>query len=125
MPDVPFCDTEFAWTSFTKKPSKMYIVVNHGFIRDSKDFKTDHPTQKPTELFRKILEDFSNGLVYDPFIGSGTTAIASEQLSRQWIGSEINPEYCEIANKRTKAEQDQYKLFNKKEKPNARLDKYS
>jgi len=35
-------------------------------------------------------------LVLDPFMGSGTTAVACELLDRHWIGSEINPDYCEL-----------------------------
>jgi len=41
-----------------------------------------------------------NGLVLDPFMGAGTTAVVAEKLGRRWIGIELNPEYCEIASKR-------------------------
>jgi len=48
------------------------------------------------------VKDFSqeNDLVLDSFLGSGTTAVACEQLNRRWIGIEINPEYCEITKQR-------------------------
>jgi len=61
-----------------------------------------HPTQKEEGLIRWIMQywSFENDLVLDPFLGSGTTAVACEQLNRRWIGIEINPEYCEIAKKR-------------------------
>jgi len=39
-------------------------------------------------------------LVLDPFIGSGTTALAAKNLQRSYIGYEINPEYCDLAEKR-------------------------
>jgi len=39
----------------------------------------------------------------EPFLGSGTTAVACKQLNRNFIGFELSPEYCEIANKRLKA----------------------
>jgi DNA modification methylase len=39
-------------------------------------------------------------IIFDPYMGSGTTAIASIKENRNWIGSEISSEYCEIANKR-------------------------
>jgi DNA modification methylase len=102
LPDVPFCDTEFAWTSFTNRMSKRYIVINHGFIRDSKDERNGHPTQKPTELMTKIICDFTNpsDLILDPFMGSGTTGVAAVQLGRKFIGIEIDPGYFEIAKKR-------------------------
>lgn len=61
--------------------------------------KTPHPTQKPEELLRKIILASSNmdDLVVDPFLGSGTTAVVSEQLKRKWKGCDISLEYCEWA----------------------------
>jgi len=58
--------------------------------------KTPHPTQKPEELLRKIVLASSNpgNLVVDPFLGSGTTAAAAEQLKRQWKGCDISADYC-------------------------------
>ena len=57
--------------------------------------KTKHPTQKPEELVRKIILASSNpnDLVIDPFSGSGTTAVVSEQLGRKWAGCEIEHDY--------------------------------
>ena len=43
-----------------------------------------------------------DGVVLDPFMGSGTTAVACEELNRRWIGIELNPQYCEIVEKRLK-----------------------
>lgn len=102
LPKVPFCDTEFAWTSFVKKSSKKYLIRRHGFIDDSQDYNENHPTQKPTELMSQILQDFTseNDIICDPFLGSGTTAEACKLLKRQFIGIEINPDYCKIAEER-------------------------
>ena len=63
---------------------------------------TPHPTEKPLSVFEGLVEVLSNEgcLVLDPFLGSGTTAVACEKLNRRWIGIEINPEYCEIAKQR-------------------------
>ena len=57
--------------------------------------KTPHPTQKPEELVRKfVLASSKEGdLVIDPFSGSGTTLVVSEQLGRRWAGCEIDFEY--------------------------------
>ena len=57
--------------------------------------KTKHPTQKPEELLRKlILAGSKTGdIIVDPFSGSGTTIVASEQLQRLWLGCEMNAEY--------------------------------
>ena len=64
--------------------------------------KTPHPTQKPEELVRKIILASSNenDIVLDPFVGSGTTAVCSKQLNRQWIGVEQNKEYLAWARTR-------------------------
>lgn len=52
-----------------------------------------------------------NCLVYDPFMGTGTTAKASHLLKRNWIGSEISPKYIELANKRLKPYLNQLTMF--------------
>jgi site-specific DNA-methyltransferase (adenine-specific) len=52
-----------------------------------------------------------DAVVYDPFMGSGTTAIASHELKRKWIGSEISSQYCEIARKRIEPYLQQTTLF--------------
>ena len=63
-----------------------------------------HPTQKPTELFKMILQDYAIKLgkktIFDPFLGSGTTALACRSLALDWCGCELESDYCEIANKR-------------------------
>ena len=102
LPEVPFCPTEFAWTSFVKEPSKRYVIRNHGFIRDSKDPRTGHPTQKPTELLARILEDFTRpgDLVLDPFMGSGSTGVACLNTGRRFIGIEKDAAYFDIARQR-------------------------
>ena len=56
----------------------------------------------PEELPLQLIQSFSNegDLIYDPFMGSGTTALAAIKSKRNWIGSEISSEYCDIINKR-------------------------
>ena len=58
-----------------------------------------HPHQKPVKVLSQILEKCL-GLVYDPFLGSGTTLIAAEQLGRKCYGMEISPAYCDVIVKR-------------------------
>jgi len=64
--------------------------------------KQKHQNEKPIELIAQILNKSSNenDLVLDPFLGSGTTALACERLNRRWIGIEINGEYCDIIKQR-------------------------
>ena len=61
-----------------------------------------HPTEKPQDIIAKMIETFSDpdALVLDPFLGSGTTAVASKQMGRRYIGIEIDPRYVKIANDR-------------------------
>ena len=61
-----------------------------------------HPAPFPEALAHDHIVSWSkeNDLVYDPFMGSGTTAYVAKQLNRRWIGSEISAEYCEMINKR-------------------------
>ena len=62
----------------------------------------NHITVKPIQMIEHLIKLFSKegALIVDPFIGSGTTAIACKNLNRNCIGIEMNKEYCEIANKR-------------------------
>ncbi|GAI82377.1 unnamed protein product, partial [marine sediment metagenome] len=61
--------------------------------------RNTHPTCKPVKLMAYLIELGCppEGIVVDPFLGSGTTCIAAKRLRRKWIGIEINPEYAEIA----------------------------
>ena len=65
-----------------------------------------HGAVFPEELPYELMKAFSieGDLVYDPFIGSGTTAIVAEKLNRNYIGSEISPEYYRIAQSRILSE---------------------
>ena len=61
-----------------------------------------HPTVKPLDLISTITKVSSNidDIILDPFAGSGTTLVAAKNLGRRFIGIEISPEYCKIANQR-------------------------
>jgi DNA modification methylase len=64
--------------------------------------KTEHPTEKPLSLIEKFILTSSNedDIVLDPFLGSGTTAVACKKLGRKFIGIEKEQKYVDIANKR-------------------------
>jgi DNA modification methylase len=96
----PFSDCEMAWTNVSKKTVKKYVIIQQGFISEEKE--RFHPTQKPVKLFQMIIADYSNpaDLILDPFAGSGTTCVAAKMLGRRYVGIEISPEYCEIAERR-------------------------
>ena len=63
---------------------------------------TPHPTEKPLDLIKWHIEVSSNrgDVVLDPFMGSGTTMKAAQELGRSCIGIELNPEYVEVIKKR-------------------------
>jgi site-specific DNA-methyltransferase (adenine-specific) len=63
---------------------------------------TDHPTQKSEKLIAKLLLASSNpgDLVLDPFLGSGTTSVVAKKLGRQYLGIEIDKDYCLLAERR-------------------------
>ena len=88
-------DFELAWTNW-ERPSKLFIEDRNP------DGKRQHPTQKPLSLIRWCLGLSLAAIVLDPFLGSGTTAVACKQLNRNFIGIEINEEYCVIAEQRLK-----------------------
>ena len=72
-----------------------------------------HPTQKPLKLFEYLIEVSSNqgDLVCDPFVGSGTTAVAAKKLNRKFIVGDINPEFVEITKRRVSEVKPTAKLF--------------
>jgi site-specific DNA-methyltransferase (adenine-specific) len=59
---------------------------------------TEHPTMKPVDLFANLVVNSTTDreIVYDPFLGSGTTLIACEKLGRICYGLEIDPVYCDV-----------------------------
>lgn len=101
--DNDFADCELAWTSF-KGAVRKFKWRWAGMLQEKMNWKEKrvHPTQKPLELFRWILKKYTKegDLVLDPFMGSGTTAVACKQLNRRFIGFETDKNYVDVANKR-------------------------
>ena len=65
-----------------------------------------HPSRKPIKLIRYLICTYTNnGTILDPFLGSGTTAVAAKQLGRKFIGIEICEAYCKIAVERLRQEE--------------------
>ena len=83
------------WTG--KRRSNVYSV--DGLSAFNKE-RSNHPTPKPLPLMKQLLERCPEGVIVDPFMGSGTTLRAAKDLGRKAIGIEIEEKYCEIAAKR-------------------------
>lgn len=63
---------------------------------------TEHPTQKPEKLLAKIIlaSTKKGDIIFDPFLGSGTTAVVAKKLERKYVGVEVDEYYCCLAEKR-------------------------
>ncbi len=96
----PFGDAELVWTSIDRNSIKKYVLIQQGFV--SKERERFHPTQKPTQLLRSILTDYTTEgeVILDPFMGSGSTGVACVEVGREFIGIEREQNYFEIAQKR-------------------------
>lgn len=81
-------------------PSNLWTDITIPFW--SMPENTDHPTQKPEKALAKIILASSRegDIVFDPFLGSGTTSVVAKKLNRQFVGIEINPEFALLAEKR-------------------------
>ena len=81
-----------------------YDVFHFNLVKNVSKDKTVHPCQIPIPLLVFFIKASSDegDIVLDPFGGSFSTAVAAKMLNREWIGIEINPKYCEIAENRLK-----------------------
>ncbi len=75
-------------------------------LRFSRDKDRVHPTQKPVALMQYLLRTYvpSDGVILDPFMGSGSTGVAAAKLGYRFIGIELSQEYLSIAQKRIEHE---------------------
>jgi len=89
-----------------------YHTKKKYFIQENGKSEFEHPTVKPLNIIRTLVVNSSkeNDLVLDPFMGSGTTALACIKENRNYLGSEINPNYFEICQERIRVEQSQFSL---------------
>jgi site-specific DNA-methyltransferase (adenine-specific) len=66
----------------------------------TQEMKNEHPAPFPVSLIERIISSTNASLILDPFMGSGTTAVAAKKLGRDFIGIDISPEYIELSEKR-------------------------
>ncbi len=101
----------YSEVNFTFNPQMGFTDVWNDI--DFYEEERHHPTQKPLKLIeRLIIASSSKGdIILDPFVGSGSTVIASKRLGRKFIGIEIDNKYCKIARVRLKNEADEQKTL--------------
>lgn len=109
-----FADCELAWTSF-KSAVRKYEFLWNGMLQQNMKNKEKriHPTQKPVGLFSMILRDYSKEgyKIFDPFSGSGTTAIACHRGKRQFLCVEKDEVYFKKSVERLEEERKQMILL--------------
>lgn len=107
-----FADCELAWTNLPKAVRRIRYMWN-GMLRANGEPRGDHPTQKPVGVMAWAINHVPapNGLILDPFMGSGTTGVAAMNLQRQFIGIEREPKYFDIACRRIEDAQRQGRLI--------------
>jgi modification methylase len=77
----------------------------------TQEMNNAHPAAFPVSLIERIVSSTNAKIILDPFVGSGTTAIAAMNFNRSFVGIDISPEYCEMARKRIKHYRAQCKLW--------------
>ncbi|GAG56080.1 unnamed protein product, partial [marine sediment metagenome] len=108
-------------TNRLEKGEKKNTIEKSNFVEWSKSIwnfsavsakKVGHPAPFPIELPRRLIEFYSyeNDVILDPFVGSGTTALAAIGLNRHYVGYEISQEYVDLARKKIKEVKNQLKL---------------
>ena len=110
--DVRIAECEFCWHKKGTKP-RIFRHLWSGAYRDSEwGIRSLHPNQKPLALMEWCIRQAGMPeTILDPFLGSGTTAVAAKKLGRHFLGFEISPEYCRIAEERIALVEMQPQLF--------------
>jgi DNA modification methylase len=85
-----------------KKWNNKNVFTNYTRVLEAKQEKGEHPTIKPISIIQPAIENNSdiNDLIFDLFLGSGSTMVASHQLKRKCYGMELDPKYCDVIVKR-------------------------
>ena len=101
-------------TKIERENGRIDSIEKEDFISQTKSIwsfpterasRVNHPAPFPVDLPRKCIEmyTFEGDVVLDPFLGSGTTAVASKQTGRKYIGVDLSEEYCKIAEQRVES----------------------
>ena len=91
-----FADAELAWTNQTTA-IRIFRHMWNGMLRASEREKRVHPTQKPVALAEWVYAQYGEDvdLIFDPFLGSGMSLIAAQNVGKRVFGCELSPEYVD------------------------------
>lgn len=103
-------DCEIAWTNLIEH-TRIFSHLWAGVCRESEVGEHFHPAQKPIALMRWCVEQTKSQVICDPFMGSGSTGVATTLIGRKFIGIEIDAKYFDIACKRIEEATKQNDLF--------------
>ena len=110
-----FADCEIAWCSH-KSAVRLFRYMWNGMLQGNMKHreKRIHPTQKPLPLIEWLLNKYTKegDLILDPFMGSGTTAVACHKLKRHYICFELDKEYFNLASERLEVQKAQLSIFD-------------
>ena len=101
------------WLSKGTKTNFVNVINQHDLIKDNAEgTNKEHKRSFPLSLAQRFIMCFNDSnIIYDPYMGSGTTAIAAIKENRNYIGSEISKEYCHIIEERINNHKKQLKLL--------------
>lgn len=117
IPERNQADCEMAWCN-EYGAARMFRHIWDGMVRDSeRGEKRVHPTQKPVALMEWCMKFIKADTVVDPFMGSGSTALACIRAGKNFIGIELDEEYFDAACARIRTAIDSPDLFKVDEKP--------
>ena len=82
----------------TKEMGRRFNIWRYNQTSSQDEFSKKHPAPFPMELVKDHIISWSNenDIIFDPFMGSGTTAKVAQMLNRRWIGTELSEDYCKI-----------------------------
>jgi adenine-specific DNA-methyltransferase len=91
---------EFSGNPLGKNPSDVWDIPN---VKANHVEKTEHPCQFPVVIPQRLIKSLTSkgGLVFDPFLGSGATAVAAALEGRRFVGADTEKHYCDVAKART------------------------
>lgn len=103
--ETDFADCELAWTNLDKAVRRIRYRWN-GMLRENKEPRGDHPTQKPVGVMLWCLGHLPQGFktILDPFCGSGTTGVAAIRLGFRFTGIELKEQFCKASARRLQEE---------------------